>query len=426
MTRPPWGTTVPGNRWDLADVRAEPGSHRSVSVVVPHFEQPAQLARTLAALDAQTVRPDEVLVADDGSAVPPVVPPGVRLLRQEDRGFRAAAARNLAAASASGDLLVFLDADTTPEPRYLEELTRLPARLPELVAVGRRRHATLEGLPVGAPLPPPAERHLPEPAWLADAHAGSRDLLDADATGFRFVISAVLACSRWWFEELGGFDATFVGYGGEDWELAHRSWLAGGLVAHVPTAVAWHDGPDAGAAPRTADAGTAEATGVADRVAVPGVAWRGLLRGPVDVVVDLPGALTPTDLLVTVDALLAALPRVRVVLDDEQRRVVGTDPRVHGCAEAADLFASARLHVRLRAGVVGGAAAYEELLGAVDGSCATWVVNDGAAEVRDLRLHRRAARWDRPDLVGVGHVEVAGLRRLPAGARLDAHLGQWL
>lgn len=423
MTPPPWGTTVPGNRWDLVTAAAP---RRTVSVVVPHFEQPEQLARTLRALDAQTVPPDEVLVADDGSAVPPVVPTGVRLLRQEDRGFRAAAARNMAAASASGDLLVFLDADTTPEPRFLEELTRLPGRLPELVAVGRRRHATLEGLPAGAPLPPPAARHLDEPAWLADAHARSRDLLDADATSFRFVISAVLACSRWWFEELGGFDATFVGYGGEDWELAHRSWLAGGLVAHVPTAVAWHDGPDAGADPRTADAGTAEATGVADRVGVPGVAWRGLLRGPADVVVDLPAALTPTELLVTVDALLAAVPRTRVLLDEAQRRVVGADPRVHDSGAAAGLLASARLHVRLREGVVGDPAAYAALLGAVDGSCATWVVNDGAAEVRDLRLHRRAARWDRADLLGTGHVEVVGLRRLPVDARLDAHLGQWL
>lgn len=424
MSRPPWGRTVPGNRWDLVHAAPE-GPRRSVSVVVPHFEQPEQLTRTLAALDAQTLRPDEVLVADDGSAEPPVVPPGVRLLRQEDRGFRAAAARNLAAASARGDLLVFLDADTTPEPTFLERITRLPGHLPELVAVGRRRHATLAGLPAGAPLPPPSERHLPEPAWLAEAHAASRDLLDADATSFRFVISAVLACSRWWFEELGGFDATFVGYGGEDWELAHRSWLAGGLVAHVPDAVAWHDGPDAGAEPRTADAGTAEATGVADRVGVPGVAWRGLLRGPADVVVDVPAALTPTELLVTVDALLAALPRAHVVLDDLQSQVVGSDPRVHGHRESADLLASARLHVRLHAAVEGDAAAYEALLGAVDGSCATWVVGDGAAEVRDLRLHRRAARWDASDLLDVGQVEVAGLRPVPADARLDAYLGQW-
>ena len=42
------------------------------------------------------------VVVDDGSPAPPVVPDGVRLLRQDDRGFRAAAARNLGARHARG------------------------------------------------------------------------------------------------------------------------------------------------------------------------------------------------------------------------------------------------------------------------------------------------------------------------------------
>ncbi len=46
------------------------------------------------------------------------------------------------------------------------------------------------------------------------------------------------------FAELGGFCEDFDGYGGEDWELAHRAWVAGAVLAHVPEAVAWHDGPD--------------------------------------------------------------------------------------------------------------------------------------------------------------------------------------
>ncbi|MBC7680151.1 MAG: glycosyltransferase, partial [Pseudorhodobacter sp.] len=57
-----------------------------MTVVVPYFRQQAQLDRTLAAVLAQ--RPHEVVVADDGSAVAPVVPRGVRLERQPDLGFR--------------------------------------------------------------------------------------------------------------------------------------------------------------------------------------------------------------------------------------------------------------------------------------------------------------------------------------------------
>ena len=60
-------------------------------------------------------------------------------------------------------------------------------------------------------------------------------------------ISAVLACGRRLFEELGGFDPRFVGYGGEDWEFAFRAFNAGAVLVHEPRAVAWHDGPDQGA-----------------------------------------------------------------------------------------------------------------------------------------------------------------------------------
>jgi len=219
---------VPGNRFDLLPAGPAP----RVSVVVPHFQQQAQLDRTLAAVLAQ--QPAEVVVADDGSAVAPVVPPGVRLVRQQDHGFRAAAARNLGAAHTGGDVLVFLDADTVPKPGFLDALVRRAAACPDVLAVGRRRHADLSG----------DGRELPEPAWLAQAYADSRDLLDADGRSFRFVISAVLALRRELFTDLGGFDERYVGYGGEDWDLAYRAWNAGAVLVHEREAVAVHDGPD--------------------------------------------------------------------------------------------------------------------------------------------------------------------------------------
>ncbi|MFB9314539.1 glycosyltransferase, partial [Nocardioides plantarum] len=315
---PPFGSTVPGNRWDLAEALT-PEPDLRVSVVVSHYEQPRELARTLAALAHQTRVPDEIVVTDDGSAVAPTVPDGVRLVRQEDHGFRVAAARNHGVEATTGDLLVLLDADTAPEPDCVAALVDLPSRLPECLVVGRRRYASYdEG---GG-----SRRELPEPAWLADAYVASRDLLDADETSHRFVIGAVLACSRWWWDEVAGFDESFSSYGGEDWDLAHRSWVRGGLLAHRPDAVAWHDGPDAG--PR-GDAGSlVESVAVADRVAAPGTGWRGLLRGPADVVVACAPVMTPTELLVTVDSLWSSVPTARVQLSAEHRRLVGEDPRL--------------------------------------------------------------------------------------------------
>ena len=115
---------MPDNRWDLlADL--EPPEPPAVSVVVPYFEAQPQLDLVLAALAAQTHPASrlEVVVADDGSATPPdlgaagpLAGPAGPAARP---GFRAAAARNLGAAAASGDVLLFLDGDTVPEPAYV-------------------------------------------------------------------------------------------------------------------------------------------------------------------------------------------------------------------------------------------------------------------------------------------------------------------
>nr|WP_168172070.1 glycosyltransferase [Pseudonocardia sp. AL041005-10] len=64
--------SVPGNRWDL--LAPHIGPPPSVGVVVCHYRQPAQLARTVAALQTQTRPPVSVVVADDGSPSRPTRP----------------------------------------------------------------------------------------------------------------------------------------------------------------------------------------------------------------------------------------------------------------------------------------------------------------------------------------------------------------
>ena len=245
---------VPGNRWDLLD-RVTPIHPPTVSVIVPYYDGQGQLDRLLGALGAQTHASDhlQIIVADDGSPTPPIVraPAGlqVEVVTQERRGFRAAAARNLGAARADGDILCFLDQDTWPEPGYVHAMTRLPALLPDALVTGRRRHADLDGYDVQQVTQwiggrsPDDGAVLAEPSWLLDQHEASGDLLQIGPESNRYVISAVMACSRRLFHEIGGFDEDFVRYGGEDWEFAHRALCAGAVLAHVPDAVAWHDGP---------------------------------------------------------------------------------------------------------------------------------------------------------------------------------------
>ena len=96
-------------------------------------------------------------------------------------GFRAAAARNLGAAAASGEVLVFLDGDTVPEPGYVSAPRRAAGRCPDALVVGRRRHADLGGWTperaAGLADRPPgtaAPAELDEPAWLRDGYAAQR------------------------------------------------------------------------------------------------------------------------------------------------------------------------------------------------------------------------------------------------------------
>ena len=341
---PPFGVGLRGNRWDVLDGRA-PAELPTVSVIVVHYEQQGELDRTLAALARQTYPSDllEVIVVDDGSAAAPRMSHGARLVRQEDRGFRLSAARNLGAASSSGHILCFLDADTAPEPGYVSALTRLPALAPEAVTVGRRRHTLFERfsdddpIEVAAPL-----AALDEPRWLADAYAASRELLDSDDRSYRFVIGAVIACSRWFFDSVGGFDESFTQYGGEDWEWAHRAWLGGAVFAHVPSAVAWHNGPDWGGrsdgdaadadAPAALDERqrrkNAETLQLAQSIPVAGSAPRAVLGGRADVLIRVASAISDAAVFVCVDSLLAAVPRAMVDVSGPLPAVLRGDPRV--------------------------------------------------------------------------------------------------
>ena len=418
----PAGVALPGNRWDLLD-GVVPDSPPRVTVVVAHYDQQAELDRTLHALARQDHPADrtEVVVVDDGSPRPPRVPDGVRLVRQADRGFRLAAARNLGAAHARGDVLVFLDADTTPEPAYLRELTRLPALAADAVTVGRRRHADLAGTPADDPVERLGPAHaLPEPAWLVDAYRRSRDLLDADDRSYRYVIGATIACTRAFFAETGGFDEGFTSYGGEDWEWAYRAWLAGAVLAHVPAAVAWHDGPDWSGRGDVASraAKNAETLRLADLVPVPGSRPRGLAPARVDVVVRAPGPpASAAQRFVGLDSVCAAVPGAVAVDPD------GPDP-------ADPRFDRVRVEVVLEQPVLARGAAVADAVARVTAEGLREVaLRDPAGglllRVLSRRARARCRRWGDDALFPAVAVTTSDVVALPDEPDLEAYLGGW-
>lgn len=119
-----------------------------VSVVVPVFNGAGFIAGCLAALDAQTLPPDdyEVVVIDDGSTdgTPEVVRrfataarARVRLIARP-RNAGPAAARNAGLAEAAAPVIAFTDADCEPAPDWLERGLRRLASEPALAGVEGR------------------------------------------------------------------------------------------------------------------------------------------------------------------------------------------------------------------------------------------------------------------------------------------------
>lgn len=102
-------------------------SPRSVLAVVLTHDAPESLARCLSRIDAQTRPPDSMLVVDNASdppAVLPLSPLSVKLLRSEHNGGPAGGhAIGLSAFLESGfDLAWVMDDDCLPAPTCLEEL----------------------------------------------------------------------------------------------------------------------------------------------------------------------------------------------------------------------------------------------------------------------------------------------------------------
>jgi glycosyltransferase involved in cell wall biosynthesis len=111
----------------------EPGS-KSVSVVIPTCNRAKVVERCIHALFAQTLKPTEIVVIDDGSRdeTPETLsrleaahPEAHLVVLRNERNQGANASRNRGTRAAKGDLVAFLDSDCIPEPTWLEEMVRV-------------------------------------------------------------------------------------------------------------------------------------------------------------------------------------------------------------------------------------------------------------------------------------------------------------
>src|SRR5262245_7222449 len=204
-------------RHDMRTVRS-----RVISIIIPAYNEEQRLGAQLGAIAAQGGNLDdyEVIVADNGSTdrTAQVAREWAARgnVRVHDASVRRgqAAARNEAAKVATGDLLVFVDADDVVMPGWLAAWSALDAEV---------EFASGPVIFFGADDPPPR----------STARAPKR--LPTQIGFLSYALGANLAVRRAVFDRMGGFDEGYPP--SEDVELSWRIQLDGVPLTFVPDAV---------------------------------------------------------------------------------------------------------------------------------------------------------------------------------------------
>jgi glycosyltransferase involved in cell wall biosynthesis len=197
-----------------------------VSVVVPTRGRPRALARCLAALRAQSLDCELIVVDDaerpDAETRRVALEAGARLVHTGGAG--PAAARNAGARASRGRVVCFTDDDCLPDPRWAE-----------LLAASCPAHGAVAGETVNAR---PADRWA-EASQLLTSEL-QRGSLDPASGTLGFAPTCNLAVSVELARELP-FDESFPSAAGEDREWCARLRERGLELRYQPAAVVRHE-----------------------------------------------------------------------------------------------------------------------------------------------------------------------------------------
>lgn len=207
-----------------------------ISLLISTCNRPDALAQSLAGVARQSRCPDEVLLADDGSAQPTrdlirtwsqSQPFPVQHLWQENRGFRKTAILNKAILATDGDYLIFTDGDCVPHPKFIADHAALAEK--NFWVQGRRCFVREEFVPGFAP------GKIRVWQWMFTGK------ITGAAKGIRWPLPVVrrdtrqrgiIGCNMaFWRDDLvavNGFDEDYTGWGvGEDSDIGTRLYHLG-------------------------------------------------------------------------------------------------------------------------------------------------------------------------------------------------------
>jgi GT2 family glycosyltransferase len=219
----------------------------NMSVVISSYNQLDSLKYALEALYFQTRPPHEVIVADDGSTdgtlewleeVSDRYPFPVYYTTRPHDGYRLASVNNEGARKTTGDRILFTNADVVHCPKSLEF------------------HASMSEEVVGAGIVkcinPEWANHL-KPEMLANFDYVYKLAGDfpSERTNLKFrgcdpnwchvaVWGGNFSVSRAMLQKIGGFDAEYTGWGGEDADVSRRCVRNGGRIEWLDGSVVYH------------------------------------------------------------------------------------------------------------------------------------------------------------------------------------------
>jgi glycosyltransferase involved in cell wall biosynthesis len=225
-----------------------------VALAITSHERPDALGAVLASVLRQRVKPDEIVVADDGSgaATYKVIedflvksPAPARLVSQPHEGFRVARLRNLAIAAITSGYIVFVDGDMLLHSEFIADHLRIarPGRYTQGVRVLADEGLTRALISREGRWPSPAARGL---GLLRRAYLLHSPAISALSGRIGNGLVAVKSCNQgFWRDDLvrvNGFNEDMIGWGPEDKELCARvehagvhrqSLLFGGIACHL-------------------------------------------------------------------------------------------------------------------------------------------------------------------------------------------------
>lgn len=203
------------------------------SLIISTYNWESALNLCLKSVMKQTILPDEIIIADDGSTKK--TQDAIKIWQtkskipiihswQEDIGFRAATSRNKAIAKSSGDYIIMIDGDLVLHPNFIED--HLKHCKSNQFTIGPRvllkEDYSVELL---------SEKKITFSINSDQILANNKNIINSTilsklfsyrTTNDKQVRSCNMACFRNDLLKVNGFNEDFIGWGREDTELVVR------------------------------------------------------------------------------------------------------------------------------------------------------------------------------------------------------------